>query len=86
MADPELSVVVPVYRNASTLAALNDRLRAVLERVAPFEVLFVDDCCPEGSRAVLERLAAEDPRVAALVLDHNVGQHRAVLAGLACAR
>jgi glycosyltransferase involved in cell wall biosynthesis len=86
MASPELSVVVPVYRNAATLAALHLRLRAVLEPLAPFEVLFVDDGCPEGSRAVLERLATDDPRVAALVLDRNVGQHRAVLAGLACAR
>lgn len=86
MPNPEVSVVVPVYRNAATLAALHGRLRAVLEPLAPFEVLFVDDCCPEGSRAVLERLATEDPCVAALLLDRNVGQHRAVLAGLACAR
>ena len=86
MASVELTVVVPVYRNAAMLAGLHQRLIAVLEPLVPFEVLFVDDCCPEGSRAVLERLAAADLRVAVLVLDRNVGQHRAVLAGLACAR
>lgn len=86
MANPELSVVVPVYRNGATLAELHGRLRAVLETLAPFEVLFVDDGCPEDSRTVLERLAGEDPRVAVLVLERNVGQHRAILAGLAHAR
>jgi polyisoprenyl-phosphate glycosyltransferase len=86
MANPELSVVVPVYRNGATLAALHGRLRAVLETLPPFEVLFVDDGCPEGSRVVLERLAGEDPRVAVIVLERNVGQHRAILAGLAHAR
>jgi glycosyltransferase involved in cell wall biosynthesis len=84
--DPELSVVVPVYRNADTLGGLHRRLRAVLEPLAPYEILFVDDGCPEGSRAVLQGLAGTDPRVAALVLDRNVGQQRAILAGLAHAR
>jgi glycosyltransferase involved in cell wall biosynthesis len=86
VAGPELSVVVPVYRNAATLAALHRRLRAVLEPLGTHEILFVDDGCPDGSRAVLQELAASDRRVAALVLDHNVGQHHAILAGLAHAR
>ncbi len=83
----EVSVVVPVYRNADTLPELHRRLCRVLESHSlSFELLFVDDACPTGSLAVLEALAQSDPRVAALALDSNVGQHRAVLAGLAQAR
>lgn len=81
---PDVSVVVPVYRNGDTLQALHDRLQRVLrrERLA-YEILFVNDGCPCGSLAVLSRLAAVDSGVRVIALPENVGQHRAVLAGLA---
>src|SRR5947208_9645895 len=85
--EPEVSIVVPVYRNADTLDELHRRVTAALGRAgARHELLFVDDACPAGSLAVLRRLAARDPRVAILSLAENVGQNRAVLAGLAHAR
>lgn len=84
---PDVSVVVPVYRNAETLEELYRRLRDALEAErTDFEMIFVDDACPAGSLAVLKRLAQHDRRVAALVLARNSGQHRAVLAGLSRAR
>jgi glycosyltransferase involved in cell wall biosynthesis len=85
--EPEVSVVVPVYRNAQTLQELCDRLRSVLApNVASYELLFVDDACPEGSLAVLEGLARKDPSISVVALKHNAGQQRAVLAGLRLAR
>ncbi len=75
---------MPVYRNADTLVELHDRLRAAL-RGARVELIFVDDACPTGSEAVLRKLAAH-PGTRVLTLERNVGQHRAVLAGLAHAR
>src|SRR5439155_387126 len=66
---PEVSIVVPVYRNADTLEELHRRVIAALGRAgARHEFLFVDDACPAGSLAVLRRLAARDPRVAILSL------------------
>ncbi len=84
---PDLTVVVPVHRNASTLRELHARLAAALRpgRI-DYEIVFVDDACPEGSFEVLRALALEDPRVAAIALAANVGQNRAILAGLAEAR
>jgi glycosyltransferase involved in cell wall biosynthesis len=78
---PEVSVVVPVYRNRQTLRELHRRLAAALEGRS-HQLVFVDDACPEGSRALLEELAAEDPLVDVVHLERNRGQHRAVLAGL----
>ena len=86
MASPELSVVIPVYRNAATVARLHARLRAVLVPLRSFEILFVDDGCPQGSLAALSHLAEQDPQVGVLTLSRNRGQHRAILAGLAHAR
>jgi len=78
----ELSVVSPVYGNATTLPALHARLVTAAEGLEPMEILFVDDACPHGSGAVLDRIAAFDPRVRVLHLPTHRGQHRAVIAGL----
>jgi glycosyltransferase involved in cell wall biosynthesis len=84
---PEVSIVLPVYRNVETLHELYRRLCNALDtQPLSYELLFVDDACPEGSIAVLEELARLDRRVGVLALERNVGQHRAVLAGLAYAR
>jgi glycosyltransferase involved in cell wall biosynthesis len=83
-----VSAVVPVFGNAETLEELYHRLTAALDATAPggWEVLFVDDASPDGSLPVLRRLAAGDERVGVVALPANVGQHRAIRAGLAHAR
>jgi dolichol-phosphate mannosyltransferase len=83
-----LSVVVPVYGNASDLRALHERLSAAIATVPELdsELVFVDDGSPDDSFAVLEALAAEDTRVRVLGLSRNFGSNAAILAGLAEAR
>ena len=53
-ADLLLSVVIPVYNEEQTLAALVDRVRIVPIRK---EIVLVDDCSKDESRAVMESLA-----------------------------
>ena len=49
----KLSVVIPVYNEAATIAQLIDRVRAVgLET----EIIVVDDCSADGTGDVLRRL------------------------------
>lgn len=83
-----LSVVLPVYRNEATLDAMHRRLAATLGtmEIAGYEMIFVDDASPDGSWEVIEALAATDPNVVGLRLRSNVGQLRALCAGLAVAR
>jgi glycosyltransferase involved in cell wall biosynthesis len=84
---PDLSVVLPVYHNRETLRALHENLSAVLGRLGGgYELIFVNDACPEGSGHVLEQMARDDARVAVLTLERNMGQQRAVLTGLRRAR
>lgn len=84
---PGLSVVVPVYRGAATLRALAERVGNTLAGgPLPFELVFVDDCSPDGSRAVIHSLAAEKPWIRGLHLMRNYGQHNATLAGIRAAR
>ena len=82
-----MSVVVPVYGNGGTLRVLHDRLRRVLGGEGlEYEIIFVNDACPFASLVVLDGIASEDPGVRVMALPDNVGQHRAVLIGLAQAR
>jgi glycosyltransferase involved in cell wall biosynthesis len=83
----DVSVVLPVHRNRSTLDEMHRRLTGALaETSRRWELIFVDDACPEGSGAVIAALAARDPRVRGISLERNVGQQRAVWLGLAAAR
>ncbi len=84
---PALSVVVPVYKCERCLVALYERLAAALADVEPdFELILVDDASPDGAWPVMQQLAAAHPRVKALQLSRNFGQHAAITAGIAEAR
>lgn len=83
-----VSVVVPVYQNAGSLADLLARLGAVAAALPGerFEFVFVDDGSKDDSYAVLRRLAEEDARVRLVKLSRNFGSGAAILAGLTEAR
>ena len=83
-----ISIVVPVYHNAPSLADLLAELQALAARNPDddFEFIFVDDGSRDDSFAVLEGLAAGEPRMKAAKLSRNFGSVRAVLAGLSLAR
>ncbi len=84
---PRFSIVVPVYRGASTLRALHRRLAAVFEGLGEScEILLVDDGSDDDSWALIGSLAAEDPRVLGIRLMRNYGQANATMAGLEAAR
>lgn len=93
----DVTIVVPVFRNADTIAALAERLCAALgerlrgggasaPRFGEYRVLFVVDASPDESWKVVQNLAAEDSRICGLLLDRRVGQHAATIMGLASAR
>ena len=83
-----VSIVVPVYHNAPSLADLLVELQALAARNPDddFEFIFVDDGSRDESFAVLKALAAEEPRMKAAKLSRNFGSVGAVLAGLSLAR
>src|SRR5919202_4933304 len=84
---PEVSVVVPIYNEASSLPELHRRTVAALEELGrPYELIFVDDGSGDGTFAELERLHEADPRVRVVRFKRNFGQHPAMHAGLARAR
>jgi polyisoprenyl-phosphate glycosyltransferase len=77
-----IAVVVPVYRNAPTLAPLATRLAAALAG-REWRLRLVVDACPDGSDEEALRLAADDDRLRVTLLPVNGGQHAALARGLA---
>jgi polyisoprenyl-phosphate glycosyltransferase len=76
-----VAVVVPVYRNAATLAPLADRLAGALDG-RDWRLRLVVDASPDDSADVARRLAVAEPRVGVTVLTRNGGQHAALERGL----
>ncbi|MGH3078549.1 MAG: glycosyltransferase family 2 protein [Gaiellaceae bacterium] len=82
-----ISVVVPLFNEEHSLAALYHEIAAVLDsQPEPYEVVFVDDGSTDGSRTVLERLHAETTNVVVVHLRRNFGKAAALQAGFLEAR
>lgn len=75
-----LSVVIPCFNEE---AVLDDTLDEVLAELGDFdlEVVLVDDGSTDGTRDVLRRRAAEDPRIQYLSFTRNFGVEAAFSAG-----
>lgn len=84
MIRPALSVVVPCYNEAACLDTLHARISAAARAVVgdDHEIVLVNDGSRDQSWAVMERLAAADPRLVAINLSRNHGHQLALTAGL----
>ena len=84
----EISVVIPVYNEEATLAALFARLYPALDAIGRrYEVIFINDGSRDQSAAILAAQYHARPEATRVILfNGNFGQHRAILAGFAHAR
>ncbi len=57
--DPKISIVIPVYNEKSTI---DEILRRVLDTEVRKEVIVVDDCSTDGTRQILENMAARQAK------------------------
>lgn len=74
----KISVVMPVYNEKETILEILRRVRAVpLDK----EIVCVDDCSTDGTRALLEEEARAE-RISLFCHDHNQGKGAAVRTGL----
>lgn len=83
LARPVISLVVPVYNEATNLDAFLARAKAALDALAlPWEMVFVDDGSSDASMVTLLAARATDPRIVVIELTRNFGKEVALAAGL----
>jgi glycosyltransferase involved in cell wall biosynthesis len=81
-AEIPLSVVVPLFNEAASLAPLVQQLLAALRPLnLAFELVLVDDGSRDGTGEALQRLSGEIPELVAVLLRRNYGQTAAMAAG-----
>jgi len=86
-AAPAYSVVIPVYNSQDIVGETLRRTAAFFEsRGLSYEIVAVNDGSRDGSWAVLEEAARDNPAIVAIDLLRNSGQHNANLCGFRAAR
>ena len=79
----KISVVIPVYGCRAALNELYSRLVNTLQLITnDYEIILVNDSCPQNSWEVIENICEKDIHVIGLELSRNFGQMKAILAGL----
>lgn len=82
----ELSVIVPVYNEASNVQPLLAEIHQALKDVGAFEVIYVDDGSDDGTRSELSAALQQYPDLRVLHHQRRCGQSNALLSGIRAAR
>lgn len=84
MSSQTISIIIPMYNEASNLPPLYRELTATLKQLRNyrFEIIFVDDGSRDDSAGIAHKLARIDKRIRVLELSRNFGKEPAMTAGL----
>ena len=77
-----ISVVIPIYNGAITIAKLVSWIEDVMISFADYRIILVNDKSYDESFIVIEKLAQDNKRIIAIDLKENYGQQRAIYMGL----
>ena len=78
-----LTLVIPCYNEERTLKACVERCLELQHHGITLELLIVDDCSTDGSRAIAQQLVAQHQEVRLLTHEHNRGKGAALRTGFA---
>jgi dolichol-phosphate mannosyltransferase len=81
---PLISIVVPVYNEELNVIPFHERVSAVIAPLSDrfrFEFVFTDNHSEDRTFALLNEIAARDPRVRAFRFSRNFGFQRSILTG-----
>ena len=78
-----LSLVIPCYNEEDVLDMFYSEISGVLKSYKEeFELIFVDDGSKDGTKRIIQNIAANDANVKYISFSRNFGKEAAMLAGL----
>lgn len=79
----KLAVIVPCFNEEAVLEVSYRRTKAALGKLPfPAEIIYINDGSRDGTRHLLNRIAASDPDVKVIHFSRNFGHQPAVTAGI----
>ncbi len=81
----KLTIVMPCYNEESTLADIVDEVLKIQSEDLALELVIIDDCSKDGSRAVAEGLAERHPEIKLCFHERNRGKGAALRTGFLAA-
>ncbi|MDP1728145.1 MAG: NAD-dependent epimerase/dehydratase family protein [Bacteroidota bacterium] len=79
----KLSAVIACYKDAEAIPFMYERLTKVFQKLfVDYEIIFVNDCSPDNTVEVLQKIVNEDDHVIAIEHSRNFGSQSAFLSGM----
>ncbi len=78
-----ISFVIPCYRSEVTLPGVVKEIQDTMAQMSKYDydIILVNDCSPDDTFGVIEKLCAENQNIMGINLARNFGQHSALMAG-----
>lgn len=79
----KFSAVIACYKDEQAIPFMYERLSKTFQKIAvDYEIIFVNDCSPDNTNEVLQKLVDEDDHVIAIEHSRNFGSQAAFLSGM----
>lgn len=87
MKNVKISVISPVYKAKKIVPVLLKKISSSVSSITDdYEIILVEDGCPQNSWAAISEECIKDNKVKGIKLSRNFGQHAAITAGLELAK
>jgi dolichol-phosphate mannosyltransferase len=78
-----VTAIIACYKDAEAIPIMHQRLTdTFLKLKVDYEIIFVNDCSPDNSADVIQRLSEHDPRVIGVTHSRNFGSQMAFRSGM----
>jgi dolichol-phosphate mannosyltransferase len=78
-----ISIISPVYKAEKILPEFISRIENSVEKnTTDYEIILVEDCGPDNSWEVIEKISKNKHHLKGIKLSRNFGQHYAITCGL----
>lgn len=80
----DISIIVPIYNEQAVLDEFFKRVRTAFDSIGKYsyEIICINDGSEDATEIILDKYAAEDPRIKVISFSRNFGKEASMVAGL----